>query len=106
MLQVCHLVDATYGPRYTHTYLHGQELDLPAGVHEAILRRTRELRAAQVALDLPPVIIGTEYWYTVCHRLASNGPSQWDDHRSGKKHGNRRSALHPAERGVRCPRDH
>ena len=89
-LQVCHFVDATLS-RYTYTYLREQELDLPAGVHEAILCRTRELRAAQAALDLPPVIIGKEWWCTICKRV-SNGPIQWKEHRSGSDHSKLRSA--------------
>ena len=90
--QVCHFIDETGKPRYTYKYLYGPSLDLPAGVHDAVLHRTREIGAARAALDPPPVRVGQQYRCTICGR-DFNGPTQWDDHRFGADHLKKRAAL-------------
>ena len=90
--QVCHFIDETGKPRYTYKYLYGPSLDLPAGVHDAVLHRTREIGAVRAALDPPPVRVGQQYRCTICGR-DFNGPTQWDDHRFGADHLKKRAAL-------------
>ena len=83
-VRIYHFLEAG---RARYTYFDGDntEMDLPAGVYESMVRRnrTRE-RAGREPVPSSETEDGAVYC-GYCE-MWLNGPTQWEDHRIGKKH--------------------